>query len=86
MLIPDDCTSINAKCVPPVKYCRDCSHALFNGKIKVGKTTYLFEFSPQFGPRFVTKTGEERKKTPGEDHPFWVEFKKWHNEKFKENI
>lgn len=77
---PDVCTSM--RCYPPKKYCRECSHAIFYGELMVNGRSHRFEFSPQYGPTFLTVMGTPRQVQPGEKNPVWGEFEKWMKEKF----
>ena len=80
VIIPDECTSLI--CEPPNSHCKDCSHALFYGTILTNGKEHKFEFSPQYGVWFLTKTGEHRKRQPAEKNPVWIDFQIWHDAKF----
>jgi len=81
MLKPDFCTSLNG-CIPPNKHCRDCSHAVWFGEVEVIGKKHLFQFNPQYGVTFVTKSGEPRVRQPSEKNPVWEAWGKWHDEFF----
>ena len=80
-VIPDICTSLN-NCTGG-DYCKQCSHALFIDKIKIKNRTYKFEFNQRYGVTFLKKNDKPSSIYLSEKHPFWAEFQKWYDKKFK---
>jgi hypothetical protein len=64
-------------CSPPQRYCRECSHAGFDGAAVVNGKRWAWEFSPRFGPLYLRKDGEPMERQPSEKHPVWDAFDKW---------
>ena len=82
IVMPDICTSLN-NCACG-DYCKQCSHGLFIHKIRIKNKIYRFEFNQRFGVTFINKDGGVSKiQITNENHPFWIEFQKWYDEKFK---
>ena len=83
-IIPPDSCSTTMGCKPQ-PHCVNCSHALYFGEVEIVGEKVAFEFSPMFGPFIVDENGDELDTQPDSDeHPFWPEFQKWHDNKFKE--
>ena len=80
-VMPDICTSLN-NCAGG-DYCKECSHALFRHSIKIKNRIYKFEFNQWYGVTFLKKNDEPSSIYLSEKHPFWIEFQKWYDEKFK---
>ena len=74
------CTSLN-NCKGG-DYCKECHHGIFRHEIKIKSKTYRFELKGGFFT-FLKKDGEPSKMMLNEKHPFWKEFDKWHDNKFK---
>ena len=72
---PDDCTSSRCRNLG-CDYCRKCSHAIFRGEHRNGKTRIRWEFRPRFG--FEFKGGCFRpSRQPGSRNPIWPEVMHW---------
>ncbi len=81
LVMPDVCSS--TMCEPPKDHCRECSHALYLGEMRVSGLKWSFEFSPMFGVTFVRRDGTSRFHQPKEDSEVWVEWQRWYDDKFK---
>lgn len=47
-------------------------------RVTVDEKVYYFDFHRYSGPLLTTKQGEPYKRQPGEKHPFWKGFYRWH--------
>jgi len=79
---PDICSSFSG-CRPPTNYCRNCSHAHFEGRATIKGRLYRWEFNPVFGPLFSRRDQGECDWTPHARHPVWAAFQRWHDRKFR---
>jgi len=72
-----ECTSLYCNVQVSIKDCYTCSHLLIIGHCTIGKRNYTWEFTPFFGPTFLTQKGEPRKKYPNPKHILWEIFNLW---------
>jgi hypothetical protein len=78
---PSICTSLSCG-APPRPHCRDCSHAIYEGRASVRGRVYRWEHTPRWGPLFSRKLTGECEWLPGARHPVWTAYERWHDRKF----
>lgn len=55
------------------------------GSARIGSRVYHWEMHWYCGPTFLRKDGEPLANQPGEHHPVWKPFYKWHRRWLKKN-
>jgi hypothetical protein len=63
-------------------YCRRCSHAIYRGQATIDGRRYTWEYNPYHGPLFACKAIGKADWYPGERHPVWQAFGRWHTRHF----
>ncbi len=76
---PHECSNLN-NCSGG-DYCANCSHGLWYGEVYAKGRRWAFEFSLYGGVWMIDQKGKPLEKQPAEDHPVWVEWEKWNEER-----
>ena len=75
------CTSLD--CHGDHDHCPKCSHGIYFGSGMVNGREWKWTFNPRFGPVFLKKDGEPRKRQPEMRNPVWGVFKRWYDENIR---